>query len=172
MANKNKEKGKRFENAVAKQLTDWVGLPFHRVIGSGALLGGKNAVRMDQYSIEQQAAHQSDIHCPKESMHLAIECKSRQDFPFHQLFTKSKEFESWIAQVLMTIKPDQTPILVFKAQRKPALIAVRCEDLWNYPDNFLLYSVESEKDTPNHTWEITPFTEQFIQANRSNFVKE
>lgn len=92
--NRNKEKGKAFERAVANHLTDVFNLSFTRTPNSGAYVGGLNAFRMKSLSDSQILLTEGDIIVPDELHQLKIECKSYKSLSFHQLFTKCKQLDT------------------------------------------------------------------------------
>lgn len=117
MSNANKNKGKAFEREVCKVFESVYKLTFQRQYASGAFVGGLNAARLVGMSLNQQLINRGDIIPPDELNHLAIECKSRKDFKFHQLFTKSIELEGWIDQS-SHMESDCLVMTIFKSNQK------------------------------------------------------
>jgi hypothetical protein len=97
-------------------------------------------------SLNQQLINRGDIIPPDELNHLAIECKARKDFKFHQLFSKSIELEGWIEQS-SHMEKDCLVLTIFKSNQKglyvchnfPQLRGDRC---LAYPYNEKIYFIE------------------------------
>ena len=113
--NRNKEKGKTFERAVANDLSDLFGLSFTRTPNSGAYVGGMNAWRTKTLSESQILLTEGDIIVPDELRNMKIECKSYKSLSFHQLFSKCKQLDKWIDQARAT--DDKIWFLIFKINR-------------------------------------------------------
>lgn len=146
MPNANKTKGKTFERDVCKIFESVYKLTFQRQYASGAFCGGLNAKRLIGMSLNQQLINRGDIIPPDELNHLAIECKTRKDFKFHQLFSQSKELESWIDQSAH-METDCLVLTIFKSNQKGLYV---CHDFIElkgcqyitYPYNNKIYYVE------------------------------
>lgn len=121
MPNKNKNKGKRGENAVCKLLESVFNLNFMRVFTSGAFFGGKNISKFSKYTKEQQDLNEGDIVVPEELSHFSLEVKNYKDFPFHALFNgKCAILDGWIKQASHTNKPFW--LLFFKITHKSTYV--------------------------------------------------
>ncbi len=99
MPTRQQTKGRNWERLVASQLSEIFGLSFHRTFGSGAYTGGKNVLRVDTLSKEQNLFVCGDIVVPIELQNIVIECKSYKDFSFSSLFTSNAQLDDWIEQV-------------------------------------------------------------------------
>lgn len=146
MSNPNKNKGKSFEREVCKVFESVYKLTFQRVPNSGAFVGQSNASRLVGMSLNQQLINRGDIIPPDELNHLAIECKARKEFAFHQLFTQSKELESWIDQS-SHMEIDCLVLTIFKVNQRGMYVCHNYEQLkgikyLNYVHNSKLYFVE------------------------------
>lgn len=126
--NRNKEKGKAFERAVANHLTEVFGLSFTRTPNSGAYVGGLNAYRMNRLSDSQILLTEGDIIVPDELHNMKIECKSYKQLAFHQMFTTCKQLDEWIDQAK---SDDKVWFLIFKINRAGTYI---CYDNKQYPN--------------------------------------
>lgn len=127
--NRNKEKGKAFERAVANHLTDVFNLSFTRTPNSGAYVGGLNAFRMKSLSDSQILLTEGDIIVPDELHQLKIECKSYKSLSFHQLFTKCKQLDTWIDQAA---SDEKIWFLIFKINRCGSFICFSNEYYPNF----------------------------------------
>jgi hypothetical protein len=128
MPSPSKQKGNSFERTVADFLTNLYNEKFIRAPGSGAYVGGKNTHRKQLLHEGQIRNFKGDI-VPGESFpRLNAECKSYQDFPFHQLFSGSvKILESWINQCMDVADEGDFNILFMKFNRKGQYVAVQAE---------------------------------------------
>ena len=102
MPSPQKVKGKSFENAKAKFLTEIFGEKFIRVPTSGAFLGGQNYDRRHSMSQGQVMAFKGDIIPPDNWRYFNCECKFYKDFKFHLLLNESKVLDGWIDETLAT----------------------------------------------------------------------
>lgn len=123
MSNKNKDKGKAYERAVCQTFNKGTGKSFTRCVGSGAFVGGKNAVRLDYLSENQILLNRGDIVPADEYRHLVIECKAYKEFQFHNLCTGVKLLDKWINQVSHDVEYTETteeliPLVIFKINRQ------------------------------------------------------
>lgn len=146
MSNPNKCKGKNFEREVCKVFKCVYNLSFQSVPNSGAFVGGVNVKRLAGMSLNQQLINRGDIIPPDELNHLAVECKARKEFPFHQLLTQSKELESWIYQS-SHMEFDCLVLTIFKVNQRGMYVCHNYEQLkglkyLTYPYNSKLYFVE------------------------------
>jgi len=128
MPSPSKQKGNSFERSVADFLTELYSEKFIRAPGSGAYVGGKNTHRKQLLHEGQIRNFKGDI-VPGESFpRLNAECKSYQDFPFHQLFSGSvKILESWINQCMDVADEGDFNILFMKFNRKGQYVAVQAD---------------------------------------------
>jgi hypothetical protein len=128
MTSRQKAKGSAFEREVAKYLSDLYGESFIRNIsGSGAYVGGKNFHRKSTLTDSQILSARGDVHCPESFSLLNIECKSYAAFAWHQLFDESKQFESWIEQLMSVSDVDSLNMLCFKITRQGRYVAVQAK---------------------------------------------
>jgi Holliday junction resolvase len=117
---KSKDKGKTFERDIANYLSELYKDSFTRVPGSGAYVGGQNAVRKEHLTENQVRGFKSDIMPPDGWGHLNIECKAYADFPFHQLF-QDKEIpilNTWIQQTYDAADEGDFNLIIMKFNRK------------------------------------------------------
>lgn len=128
MPSPSKAKGNSFERQIADFLTELYGEKFMRAPGSGAYIGGRNAQRKQFLHEGQIRTFKGDI-IPGESFpRFNAECKSYQDFPFHQLFSGSvKILDSWIDQCMAVADPDDFNILFMKFNRKGTYVAIQAQ---------------------------------------------
>jgi len=128
MPSPSKAKGNSFERQTADFLTRLYGERFMRAPGSGAYIGGKNTHRKQLLHEGQIRSFKGDI-IPGESFpRFNAECKSYQDFPFHQLFSGSvKILDSWIQQCLDVADPNDFNIIFMKFNRKGTYVAVQAQ---------------------------------------------
>lgn len=154
LPSKSKAKGSAFEREVANFLTELYGETFIRAPGSGAYVGGSNAVRKEVLHEGTIRVFKGDI-CPGESFgRLVIECKNYKDFPFHQFFTQEiKMLNTWIEQLLDSIDEGDVPLLIFKISHRGKYIAYP-GDLKVAPTLGMTYS---SKDHGN--WFVTGYDE-------------
>lgn len=159
MANRNKNKGKRGENAVCKMLTDVFGLSFVRVFTSGAFFGGKNIKNFDKFTKQQQDLNEGDIVVPEELSHLSIECKNYKDFAFHALFSgKCGTLDGWIKQASHTKKPFW--LLFFKITHKNTYVCHLKDYNFSVKNNVMLYQDKYYIET----------AEEFLLTNKNKIL--
>ena len=128
MTSPSKAKGNSFERQTADFLTKLYGEKFIRAPGSGAYTGGKNTVRKQFLHEGQIRSFKGDIVPGQSFPMLNAECKSYQDFPFHQLFSGSvKILDSWIQQCADAADPGDFNIIFMKFNRKGTYIAVEAQ---------------------------------------------
>jgi hypothetical protein len=170
VASKSKTKGKSFEREVANFLSDLYEESFIRVPGSGAFVGGANAVRKDTLSEGQIRGAKSDIIPPDLWNHLNIECKNYADFPFHQLlWNKSIPLlDSWIEQLLEPADPKDLNLLIMKFNRKGRYIAfeTKIADRISPARLYTSRHVTYRHTNSNTEWFITEF-DDFWSLNKA-----
>ena len=126
MSSKSKTKGSNFERAYSKFLSVLFNDSFHRVPGSGAMVGGKNAVRKGVLNENQAKTFKGDINAPDNWTRWCCECKSYADFPFHQLLSGSvKVLDTWIEQCMAAADDGDFSFIAFKISRKGQFVAVK-----------------------------------------------
>ena len=124
MPSPSKTKGNTFERAMADFLTQLYGEKFMRAPGSGAYIGGKNTHRKEFLHEGQIRTFKGDIIPGENFSRFNAECKSYQDFPFHQLFSGSvRILDSWIQQCIDVADPGDFNIIFMKFNRKGIYIA-------------------------------------------------
>lgn len=109
MANKNAEKGTRFEYLIRDKLSKKTGVSWDRVPQSGA------------------GTMKGDLYCKSNHYFYCIECKSFKDSVIQEnlLNAKSNNLYMWWAQAVREAKEmNRKPALVFKKDRGKHLIAV------------------------------------------------
>lgn len=141
MASKSKIKGSTFEREISKFLTELYNEPFHRVVGSGAYIGGSNAFRKGHLNENQIKSFKGDINAPDSWVKFNSELKSYADFSFHQLFTGSnKMLDAWIEQCCIVAESDDFNIVIFKITRKGTFVAVETKNKNLTFENHLVYN--------------------------------
>ena len=107
MPSKSKTKGNSFERECCKYLIELTGLNFTRVPNSGAFLGGKNQVRVENMTDNQTLIFDGDIIVPDEFSDWSIECKFYKDIAWKKFFQPegAAQLNEWIEQAKVTSKP-------------------------------------------------------------------
>jgi hypothetical protein len=160
MPNKNKNKGKRGENAVCKLLESVFSLSFMRVFTSGAFFGGKNISKFQNYTKEQQDLNEGDIVVPEELSHFSLEVKNYKDFPFHSLFAgKCGVLDGWITQASHTNKPFW--LLFFKITHKNTYVCHLKEYNFLVKENYMLYKNKY----------CVELAEEFLKNNKNKMLE-
>jgi len=163
MTSPQKAKGSAFEREVANFLSEIYNESFIRAPGSGAYVGGKNQTRKEFLHEGQIRSFKGDI-VPGESFHkFNAECKSYQDFPFHQVLSGScKTLDTWLDQLMEVAEEDDLNILFMKFNRKGKYVAVETKHTW-VTDQFMYYT------SPIGDWVIIEFDHFF--KNNKDFLK-
>lgn len=117
MPSPQKTKGKSYENAVAKFLTEAYGEKFMRVGTSGAYLGGANFGRREEMTDGQIRAHKGDICPPDDWNYFNCETKWYKEFKFHLLYDESKILDDWIQEVVTTANDQDINLIIMKFNR-------------------------------------------------------
>ena len=146
MTSKSKAKGNSWEREVAKFLTKTYNSPFHRIVNSGAYVGGSNFFRKDELDLHQGKSFKGDINAPDTWRFFNCEAKSYADFAFHQLFTRCNQLEVWINQLMTVADPSDVNILFLKFNRKGQYVGVQDVGRWNKSSNHSVYKSESWGD--------------------------
>jgi hypothetical protein len=164
MSSKAKQKGSSYEREIAKYLSDTYSEQFLRNLsGSGAWVGGKNAIRRAQLDEATLRHTRGDIIVPESFGRLNCECKNYANFPFHlTLSTQCKQLDTWLQQLLDTGDDSTVNILFIKITRVGQYVAVESKHNWAL-DNHTVYNsahlghwVLCERDT-------------FFRLNRDQF---
>ena len=139
MPNYNKEKGKRLEREIAKELTNVFGLNFERVWSSGSFTGGKNANRLAKLTKEQALLSVGDILVPIELEHIQIEAKFYKTFSFSSMYENNKQLNKWIEQAIGT--SNKVWFLIFKINNigKFVVFDKKYESVLAFIDNKMIY---------------------------------
>jgi len=142
MSNANKNKGKSFEREFAKHLTSVFNLPFNRIPNSGAFLGGQNAYRESQVSIEQSLSCYGDIIVPIELKNFSFENKFYQKLAWQKLFDKDGEakLNKWIEQAKQGSR--KYWFVVFKINNMGCYVVFDKNISYNIGTNYLIYKNE------------------------------
>lgn len=162
MPSKSKIKGSGFEREVAKYLSETYGGSFIRNnSGSGAYVGGANAVRKATLSEAQIRHSKGDIVPPEGWMRFNAEAKFYSDLSFHQLLGTCPQLESWLDQLMAVSDKCDVNILFMKFNRKGKYVAVEVgENYWNSDCSHIRYI------SPKHAvWMIYDF-DTFFKLNR------
>lgn len=163
MSSPQKAKGSAFEREVANFLSDIYNESFIRAPGSGAYVGGKNQTRKEFLHEGQIRSFKGDIVPGESFVKFNAECKSYQDFPFHQVLSGScKQLNSWIEQLMDVAEEDDLNILFMKFNRKGKFVAVETKYTW-VTDQFMYYT------STNGDWIIIEFDHFF--KNNKEFLK-
>lgn len=117
MPSPQKQKGKSYENDVAKFLTEQYGNKFMRVQSSGAFLGGSNHHRRHDMTEGQVRSFKGDITPPDNWRRFNCEVKFYKDFKFHQLYNGSQVIDTWIKETLATANPGDLNLIFMKFNR-------------------------------------------------------
>lgn len=141
MTSKSKLKGNTWERDICKLLSENLGGIFTRTPHSGAFIGGKNSFRKQTLSESSIRTYKGDIVPPSSFPFFNIEAKNYNDFQFHQLFSESKQLDSWIAQTLEPADEFDINLTVFKVSRKGSWIAFeeKLFSKFNMTANYLKY---------------------------------
>lgn len=122
----SKAKGKSFEGEIAKILSkELAPYQFKRVLHSGAILGGKNAVNMDQYSQALANLFIGDVVCINDSewdskFRFSIECKfyKTPEGLDNFLGVVNSNIPKWYEEAVVDAKKvNKTPLLIVKYNR-------------------------------------------------------
>lgn len=118
-------KGKRGETYFADQLSKITGLHFHRIYTSGAAVGQKKSVLLEELTQAQGEAQLGDIQSPEQLLYYYIfESKNYVDIDFHNLINPQKKFSKkitgWIGELeydiesaIMKMKNNYRPVAGF-----------------------------------------------------------
>lgn len=134
MPNKNKAKGNAFERKVCELLGECYGGTWRRSPTSGAFFGGKNSGRLASASMSQAMIDVGDIIPPDGYEGVVIECKSRKDFAFNLLMSKSTELESWIDQAMIDydkFEHSKVFLVIFKINRKGMFVVTMKDEIYD-----------------------------------------
>ncbi len=146
MGSYSKNKGKTWEREVCKIFENFLGGKFIRSPSSGAIIGGKNSKIKQFISEGAVRTFKGDIIPPENYPKLVIEAKNYNQFQFHQLYTKNKQFEIWLDQLLETLDKDDFGLLIIKITRKGMWAAFEEKSISNYTNlNHTLYSYKNMK---------------------------
>ena len=172
MSNRNKEKGKSWERGTCKIMGEIFGGSWIRVPNSGAFIGGKNVVRVEQLSEGQIHNSKGDI-IPPDEYDIVIECKSYKDFPFNTLLSDGCALlNGWIDQVETDILDDEEfYFITFKINNKGSYIVVNTK--------FLPYGLKTSKNFSmyNHKGKVylitdfIPFLEENVEVIKQLTIK-
>ena len=140
MASPQKVKGKSYENAKAKFLTDIFGQTFIRVPTSGAFLGGKNYDRRLDMSDGQVMAFKGDIIPPDDWKFFNCECKfyienrkrpeANVTLILKSLVSYALNFKSWIKLIYDTADICNFVINGFKPTFEFRTLETRCKHFY------------------------------------------
>lgn len=162
MPSKSKIKGSGFEREVAKYLSDTYGGSFIRNnSGSGAYVGGANAIRKATLSEAQVRHSKGDIVPPEEWKFFNAEAKFYADLSFHQLLDNCPQLEAWLDQLMVVADTYDVNVLFMKFNRKGKYVAVQVNHtVWNSDCSHVRYT------SPKHgDWMIYSF-DTFFKLNR------
>ena len=144
-------------------------LNFQRVPTSGAITGGKNNPLLALLSESQKLLLRGDVIVPDELSKLVIECKSRKEFPYHQLLDNCEELNKWINQIgCDLISKDLIGLIIVKINRRTPFVCYN-KNYIKYPlvnpSKYILYNY-------NHQYFIIEeFTEEWIEKNKNSLLE-
>jgi hypothetical protein len=146
MTNPQKQKGSSFEREVASFLSKTYNESFIRAPGSGAYVGGKNQTRKEFLHEDQIRSFKGDIVPGQSFINFNAECKSYNDFPFHQVLAgECKTLDNWLEQMMAVSEPNDLNILFVKINRKGKFVCVQSKLTW-ICDQFMYYTSKNHKD--------------------------
>lgn len=163
MSSSSRIKGSGFEREISKYLATLYGENFHRIPNSGAYVGGKNTARKSALDLNQSKGFKGDINAPDSWKYFNAEAKFYSDFQFHQLFTDSRQLETWISQLLTAGDDHDLSVLFMKFNRRGRYLAVQSDLNWNKNCNYFIYQTTQYKN-----WIIYSF-EKFFELNQQQF---
>ena len=167
MPNRNKAKGNAFERKVCELLMEVYGGTWRRSPTSGALCGGKNSVRLEGVSMSQAMIDVGDIIPPLTYEGVVIECKSRKEFAFNLLMSKSTELESWIDQALIDyekFKHSKVFLVIFKVNRKGMFIVTMQDEIYDEGHTGIDYYYDNYTDISK----LLDFLKESISKNATH----
>ena len=163
MPSKSKIKGSGFEREVAKYLSDTYSDSFIRNnSGSGAYIGGANAVRKASLTAGQIRHSKGDIVPPESWSKFNAEAKFYSDLAFHQLLDTCSQIESWLDQLMAVADPGDLNILFMKFNRKGRYVAVQVSTTWDASCSHVRYNSLKHGCWMIYTWET------FFRLNRDH----
>ncbi len=161
MPSPSKNKGSSFEREVANFLSSLYDESFIRAPGSGAYVGGKNQARKQFLDEGQIRSFKGDIVPGKSFARFNAECKSYQDFPFHQLYSGDcKVLDGWIGQMMDVAEEGDLNILFMKFNRKGKFVVVQSDKKTWVTDQFTYYTSKAYGD-----WLLIEF-DHFFKHNK------
>lgn len=128
----SKLKGSSFERTVANLLTESLDpISFQRNSMSGSFLGGKNSVRIKDFSEAKAETLLGDVYSSNNNIKFVIECKNYNiQIPFHRLFSDECEIYKWFSEASTdSEKLNKKPLLIFKLNRTKIFFVMNSEDL-------------------------------------------
>ncbi len=164
----SRDKGKNGEREACKILSNVFGGSFTRVPSSGALVGGKNIVRLDTLSETQGRAFRGDIIPPDFLPKMFLEVKAYKEFRFHQLIQPSScpLLDVWIKQAIIGKQDDDQWFVCFKINLKGWYVAVPEDEYEGYTfDNYSVYN------SPHGKVRVTDML-SFFKANKDLISKK
>jgi hypothetical protein len=168
MPSKAKSKGNAGERELCKILSEVFNGSFIRVPGSGAYIGGINAVRREYLSAGQVRHAKGDIQPPDFMPKLVLEMKFYADFPFHSLITPGAvpQLDTWIEQTLDCVEKDDVWFVAFKINRRGFFCAVPFEGSQDYVfGNHCVY-------TGKHGKFVVTELNEFFTTNKDLVLKQ
>ena len=125
MSAKSKNKGKGGERLLCNIFEEKFGGSWQRVFGSGAFVGGKNAVRKESMSTNQVKNAKADI-VPPDEFNIVLESKAYGNFPWHRLIQQDSipELESWLQEIYACIDDNDFWMLCVKIDYKGWFVLV------------------------------------------------
>ena len=152
----SKAKGKGFEGEIAKTLsTTFAPYEFKRVLHSGAILGGKNAINMGKYSEALANLFIGDVVCINDAdqvsnFKFSIECKfyKNPESLDNFLGVTNSNLPMWYNECVVDAKKvNKTPLLIVKYNRSSIYCIISSsDDLPMLAQNRTVNYVEIQKD--------------------------
>jgi hypothetical protein len=160
MPNKNKDRGKKLEQRVCDIFTAVTGKKWMRVPNSGAYIGGKNVFRKKSMDATQILLTRGDVIPPDEYKNVIIECKKRKEFAWHQLFSSSKDLESFLEQVILDSAKGDIVLVIFGVDYKGEYVVHDIVQDSNVTAGMDYYSIKQDK-----WYRIEQLSEEWIEKN-------
>ena len=124
---------------------------------------------MSLLSDSQKLLLRGDVIVPDELSKLVIECKSRKDFPYHQLLNNCEELNKWIEQVdCDLLSEDLVGLIVVKINRRTPFVCYSKNHIklaLVNPNKYILYSFKQRH------FIIEEFTKEWLEKNKDSLLK-
>lgn len=130
--NKSGIKGGGGERELCKILSESIGGSYERTKSSGAMIGGKNAWRKENLSVNQVRSYKGDIVPPDELPKLVVESKFYKDFKYHSFALNQSipKLDEWIIDLEYDCDPGDIGFICIKINFKGWMVIFH-KDLFN-----------------------------------------